>query len=242
MCYKADNAVIDINSISKSFGTRLVLDNINLVVSGSQGVCICGVNGAGKSTLLRVIAGLLQPDSGSVRLNGYDVTEDPEKTRPLVGVILHKPMLYPDLTILENLSFFAGLYGIKHSSAGIDELLEYAGLSSYRCERAGVLSRGMLQRLAIARALVHQPTVLLADEPFTGLDTKACQYLISVLTDFTNNGGTVIMTAHHVNICLPCCSRAAVLDGQKLIFDAETNDMDIDSFTRDYLSYAREKK
>jgi len=238
----ANSVVININSISKAFTTRLVLNNINLLVPRAQAVCICGVNGAGKSTLLRVVAGLLQPDHGSVQLNGYNVTEEPEKTKPKVGVILHKSMVYPNLTIMENLSFFADLYGIEKSSDRINELLKDVGLSSYRYDIAGVLSRGMLQRLSIARALVHQPNVLLADEPFTGLDVEACQYLFSVLTDFTKNDGTIIMTTHDINIAMKCCNRVVVLDKGRLIFDAETNDLDIDSFAHDYLSYARRGK
>lgn len=241
MCHKVDSPVIDVSSVSKAFATRLVLNNINLVVSKAQAVCICGVNGAGKSTLLRIIAGLLQPDQGSVQLNGYDVSKDPEKTKPQLGLISHKSMLYPELTVFENLSFFANLYGVKNSAVRINELLKDVGLFSYRYDRAGVLSRGLLQRLAITRALVHQPTVLLADEPFTGLDAEACRHLISVLTDFTNNGGTIIMTTADINIAMKCCSRVAVLNKAQLIFDAETNDLDIDSFAQDYLSYVRGK-
>ena len=233
---------IRVNSVSKAFTTRLVLNNINLDVARAQSVCICGVNGAGKSTLLRIIAGLLQPDQGSVQLYGYNVSEYPEKTKPRLGVISHKSMVYAELTVFENLVFFANLYGVRSSAARIKELLEDVGLFSYRYDRAGVLSRGLLQRLAIARALVHQPAVLLADEPFTGLDIEACQYLISVLTDFTANGGIIVMATHDVKIGLQCCSRVVVLDKAQLIFDAETSDIETGSFSQDYLSYARNRK
>lgn len=236
------DAVISVNSVSKSFGTRLVLSNIILSIARGQSVCVCGVNGVGKSTLLRIIAGLLQPDGGSVQLNGYNVTEDPEKTKPQVGVILHKSMLYPHLTVSENLLFFANLYGLKNSTAAVRGLLEKLGLGSYRYDKAGILSRGLLQRLSIARALVHQPTVLLADEPFTGLDAEACQHLTSVLADFTNNSGTIVMTTNDINICLQCCSRVAVLDKTCLIFDAMTSDLNTAGFSQDYLSYARGEK
>ncbi len=237
-----DNTVININSINKAFSTRLVLNNIDLSITRSQSLCICGVNGAGKNTLLRIIAGLLQPDQGSVQLCGYNVSKEPEKTKLHLGVISHKSMLYPDLTVFENLFFFANLYGVKDNTARVKELLEDVGLFPYRYDRVSILSRGLLQRLAIARALVHRPSILLADEPFTGLDIEACQHLISVLTNFTNDGGTVVMATHDINVCLQCCRRVVVLDKARLIFDAETSDIKTASFVQDYLSYARNRK
>ena len=237
----SDSTVIDISSVSKTFAARPVLKNIDFCIARGQSVCLCGVNGVGKSTLLRIITGLLQPDEGSVRICGYSVAGDPEKTKPRLGVISHKSMVYSDLTVFENLSFFANLYGVKNSTARVKELLADVGLMPYRYDKAGILSRGLLQRLAIARALVHQPTVLLADEPFTGLDADACKHLISVLSDFAQNAGTILMTTHDINIALKCCDRAVVLDKGSLIFDAMTADMDTDSFAQDYLSYARNK-
>jgi len=234
-----NNTVICINSVSKTFATRLVLNNIDLSITQGQSVGICGVNGAGKSTLLRIIAGLLQPDRGSVRVCGYNINRDPEKTKLQLGVISHKSMVYPELTVFENLLFFANLYGVKGSTAGVRKLLQDLGLVSYRYDRAGILSRGLLQRLSIGRALVHKPAVLLADEPFTGLDTDARQHLTSVLADFTDNGGTVVMTTHDINISIQCCSRIVVLDKSSVIFDADTSDINTAEFTQDYLSYAR---
>lgn len=234
-------AVIKIDSVSKSFSTRLVLDGIDLDISKGDSVCICGVNGAGKSTLLRIIAGLLQPDKGVVFLNGQDVSGDLEQSKLQLGLISHKSMVYPDLTVFENLSFFANLYGVSDCNARVNELIEDVSLGAYRYDRANVLSRGLLQRLSIARALVHRPGVLLADEPFTGLDSEACRHLVSVLADFTAKSGTVIMTTHNINSAIECCNRIVVLDKAKLIFDAEIEDLEINSFTRDYLSYARDK-
>lgn len=236
---RATNAVISISGVSKAFSTRLVLKNIDLQICGAHSVCLCGVNGVGKSTLLRIITGLLQPDKGVIRICGYNVGRDPEKAKPQLGVISHKSMVYPNLTAIENLSFFADLYGVKDSTTRIDKLLHDVGLFSYRFDRAGTLSRGLLQRLAIARALVHRPSVLLADEPFTGLDGEACQHLISVLSDFVNNDGTILMTTHDTKVGLKCCDRVIVLDKSCLIFDALTSDIDTDSFAQDYLSYAR---
>lgn len=227
------------SGVSKSFSTKTVLKNIDLEIPPRQSVCLCGVNGAGKSTLLRITAGLLQPDGGDVKICEYNVRTDPEKTKPKLGVISHRSMVYPNLTALENLSFFATLYGVKDSAARINEILNDVGLFSYRHDRAGTLSRGLLQRLAIARALVHHPSVLLADEPFTGLDTDACKHLISFLADFIHNGGTIMFTTHDINIGLKCCDRVVVLDKSHLILDVMKSDIDTDSFAQDYLSYAR---
>jgi heme ABC exporter ATP-binding subunit CcmA len=234
-----DKAVIRTKSVSKAFGTRPVLNNIDLDVVEGQSVCICGVNGAGKSTLLRIVAGLLQPDRGSVRLCGSDISTEPEKIKRQLGVISHKSMVYPELTCFENLSFFANLYGVTDTTGRVNELLEEVGLISYRYDRAGILSRGLLQRLAIARALVHKPAVLLADEPFTGLDRESCEHLISALTGFVNNAGTVVMTTHDVKTAVRCCGRMVVLDRAGLFFDAETKDINVNDFVQDYLSYAR---
>ena len=236
-----NNAVINVGSVSKAFGSKAVLNNINLDIAGGQSICICGANGAGKSTLLGIIVGLLQPDKGAVHLCGYNINEDPEKTKPQVGLISHKSMVYPDLTVLENLFFFARLYGIKDVAARVNKLIEDAGLFPYRYDKTSVLSRGLLQRLSIARALVHQPQVLLADEPFTGLDRDACERLVNVLNDFTKNNGTTVMTTHDINTGMRCCSRVVVLDKGGLIFDAMTSNINTVSFAQDYLTYARNK-
>ncbi|MCP4259432.1 MAG: heme ABC exporter ATP-binding protein CcmA [Planctomycetes bacterium] len=231
--------VVNVKSVSKAFDTRGVLKDININVDTTQAVLICGINGAGKTTLLRIIAGLLQPDLGSVELCGYNIRKDPEKAKSQFGMISHKSMVYPELTVLENLSFFARLYGVKDSDDKITELLQNVGLFSYKYDTASILSRGLLQRLAIARALVHQPALLLADEPFTGLDAEACHHLIAVLTEFTNNGGTIVMTTHDIDIGLKCCNRVVVLDKSNLIFDAKASDIDTARFLKDYISYAR---
>ena len=234
-------AVINVSSVSKAFTSRSVLDKIDLEVNKTQSVCLCGANGVGKSTLLRIIAGLLEPDAGSIELGGYDLRSHPDKAGLQLGVVLHKSMVYPELTVRENLLFFANLYGLKDVRARVEELLEDVGLTAYRYDRAEILSRGLLQRLAIARALVHRPVILLADEPFTGLDAEAGRHLVDVLNHFTDNGGSVVMTTHDVRTGLRCCNRVVVLDQRRVIFDEMTNNLDLSDFAQDYLSYARSK-
>lgn len=232
--------VINLSGVCKSFGNRPVLEAISFSVSGGERFCICGANAAGKTTLLKIIAGLLQPSDGVVVLCESNMTTEGEKNKLLVGTVLHKSMVYPQLTVIENLRFFAGLYGVKDNNSRIQELLELTGLMPYRYDNAGILSQGMTQRLAIARAMVHKPIILLADEPFAGLDDRACRHLINLLSDFKDNGGTVVMTTHNINFALDCCEKVAVLDDRKLIFNAKVSDIDAAEFARDYLSYARQ--
>lgn len=166
---------------------------------------------------------------------------EPGRARAAIGLISHKPMVYPQLTVLENLRFFGRLYGVVDVAGRIERLLEEAGLVRYRHDCAAVLSRGMIQRLAIARSLVHDPSVLLADEPFTGLDVAAAKYLVTVMSDFVKQGRSVLMTTHNVGLSLDWCDRFAVLDGGRIVFDAAAREIDAARFARDYLAYAREE-
>ncbi|MCL5280217.1 MAG: heme ABC exporter ATP-binding protein CcmA [Planctomycetes bacterium] len=233
------SAALSVRAVSKTFVTKPVLRGIDLVVPAGEAVCLCGINGAGKSTLLRVIAGLLRPDSGSIAIQGYEVRREPEKSRRQLGMISHAGMAYPELTVSENLAFAARLYGVPRRAERIEELLAGTGLTSYRYDRAEILSRGLQQRLAIARALLHRPAVLLADEPFTGLDAAATQDVCTIFDRFARDGGTILMTTHDLRLGLQCCRRVAVLDQGVLILDASKDRIDTRRFLDDYLSYAR---
>lgn len=234
--------VINLAGVCKSFGSRVVLNAISFSVTSGQGLCICGANAVGKTTLLRIISTTLKPSEGVVELCGFNVQRQAWKIKPLVGAIFHKTMVYPQLTVVENLRFFAMVYGVKNSKARIEKLLEQTGLTPYRYDSAGILSRGMMQRLAIARALVHDPVVLLADEPFTGLDADAGNHLVAILRSFKDTGGTIVMTTHNVNLPLQCCEQVAVLDDKRLIFNAKVSEINAADFTNDYLLYARQNR
>ncbi|UCG48524.1 MAG: ABC transporter ATP-binding protein, partial [Phycisphaerales bacterium] len=190
--------LIDVAGLSKSFAGHIVLNGISFRLPAGRGLCICGPNAAGKSTLLRIAAGLVPPGDGGVRICGYDLRKQPEKGKAALGAIFHSSMVYPQLTVLENLRFFAALYAVRQAETRINELLERSGLMPYRYDAAGILSRGMTQRLAISRALVHAPAVLLADEPFTGLDVDAASHFTDVLNEFRRAGGSFVMTTHNV--------------------------------------------
>lgn len=230
---------LSVHGVSKTFVTRPVLRGIDLAVPRGQAVCLCGVNGAGKSTLLRIAAGLLRPDSGAVVVNGFDIRKHAEAAKRQLGMISHASMVYPELTVFENLAFAARLYGVADRVSRIEELLAGTALSSFRHDRAGILSRGLLQRLAIARALLHKPAVLLADEPFTGLDADVSERLVTIFDQFVRGGGTILMTTHDTRLGLRCCRRVLVLDRGVLVFDAATDQLDSERFAGDYVSYAR---
>ena len=236
-----NNVILNLNSVTKAFEERHVLKNIDLRINTGESVFICGINGVGKSTLLRIAAGLLQPDTGIIEICGWNISRDPEKAKPNIGVISHKSMIYPDLTVFENLLFFANLYGVKQPRQRVNELLEDVELGAYRYDKAAILSRGLLQRLSIARALVHKPVLLLADEPFTGLDTKSCEHLVTILTQFIDDTHAVLMTTHDAGIGLRCSKRVVVLDNRKIIFDAPTSQIEPSEFSKDYVAYAGSK-
>jgi heme exporter protein A len=230
---------LSVHDVSKTFVTRPVLKGIGLAVPMGQAVCLCGINGAGKSTLLRIVAGLLRPDHGVVTVNGFDIRKHAQSAKRQLGMISHASMVYPELTVLENLAFAARLYGVSDRAARIEELLAGTALSSFRHDRAGILSRGLLQRLAIARALVHKPAVLLADEPFTGLDADVSERLVAIFGQFVRGGGTILLTTHDTRMGLRCCQRVVVLDKGVFILDRMTDQIDSGRLAGDYLSYAR---
>jgi len=206
-----------VEGVRKTFGSRLVLRDVDLQVPVGSGVCVCGANASGKTTLLRVIAGLLQPEAGRVEICGFAMRGQSHRARLSVGAIFHANMVYPQLTVRENMQFFARLYAVEKSRARIEQLLAETHLLAYRYDKAGLLSRGMAQRLAIARALIHSPAVLLADEPFTGLDAEGRRLLTTMMSDFKAAGGSIVMTTHHVPPSAPCCEQVTVLRAGKLL-------------------------
>lgn len=180
-------------ALEKSFTYHKVIKGVHIELSGGQIHALMGKNGAGKTTLLRILAGLLRPDRGDVR---YLENEVGVEMRPHLGVVLHNSMLYPDLTVLENLHFFAELYQVANVADRVEIVLHQINLQDRRHQAVRSLSRGMTQRLAIGRALLHQPSILLLDEPFSGLDEGSSQTLETLLQDFRINQGAVLFVAH----------------------------------------------
>lgn len=192
-----DDAIV-LAGAAKHFGTRTALHPTDLVIPHGQAVLLVGANGAGKSTLLRLVAGLCQPSAGKVRINGRDPLCIPE-ARAEIGLLSHQTLLYDELTARENLRFFAQLYGLENPSERIAAALAAVGLNERLDQRVGSFSRGMKQRLAIVRAILHGPSILLLDEPFTGLDTGASAALHRLVRRFRQEGRTYILVAHRLD-------------------------------------------
>jgi heme exporter protein A len=172
------------------------LAGLNFSVAQGEFVALLGPNGAGKTTFLRILASLSRPTLGSVRIAGYHLPGQAASVRRRLGVVSHQPLLYGDLTAEENLRFYARMYSVLEAEQRIEQVLELVGLQSRRRDLVRTFSRGMQQRLAIGRAVLHDPEVMLFDEPHTGLDQDASVMLDSVLREVAARGRTVVMTSH----------------------------------------------
>jgi heme exporter protein A len=188
--------MIKVHKLVKRFGSKTVLRGLDFEVRQGEFVAILGPNGAGKTTFLRILASLSRPTLGMVQIAGFPLPAQAAAVRARLGVVTHLPLLYGDLTAEENLRFYGRIYGIIGLNSRIDEVLEMVGLSARRRDLVRIFSRGMQQRLAIGRAILHDPEVMLFDEPHTGLDQEACDMLDGLLKDVAGRGRTVVMTSH----------------------------------------------
>lgn len=188
--------MIEVRKLVKRFGMKAVLRGVDFEVRPGEFVALLGPNGAGKTTFLRILASLSRPTLGEVSIAGFKLPHHAASVRARLGVVSHLPLLYNDLTAEENLRFYARMYGIANSQSRITEVLEMVGLENRRRDLVRTFSRGMQQRLAIGRAIIHDPDVILFDEPYTGLDQDASAMLDGVLRTVAAQGRTVVMTSH----------------------------------------------
>ena len=203
--------MITVRKLVKRFGLKTVLRGMDFSVASGEFVALLGPNGAGKTTFLRILSSLSRPTMGSVNIAGYSLPGQAAAVRRRLGVVSHLPLLYGDLTADENLRFFARMYNVPHADQRITEVLDLVGLASRRRDLVRTFSRGMQQRLAIGRAVLHDPEVMLFDEPHTGLDQDACLMLDTVLREVAARGRTVVMTSHDLARVADLASRFDVL-------------------------------
>ena len=208
--------MIEVNNLVKRFGLKNVLAGVNFSVSPGEFVVLLGPNGAGKTTFLRILASLSRPTLGNVMVAGHKLPTQAAEVRMRLGVVTHNPLLYGDLTAEENLRFFGRLYNISGEEARIHEVLGLVGLFQRRKEMVRNFSRGMQQRLAIGRAVLHDPDVVLFDEPYTGLDQDASEMLDKVLKEVAAAGRTVVMTSHDLARAEELGTRFDVLNRGKI--------------------------
>ena len=203
--------MIEVNRLTKRFGPKTVLKNLDFHVKQGEFVALLGPNGAGKTTFLRILASLSRQTLGDIQIAGYSLPHQASAVRRQLGVVSHLPLLYGDLSAEENLRFYGRMYGVPALDKRITEVLDLVGLGSRRRELVRIFSRGMQQRLAIGRAIMHDPEVLLMDEPHTGLDQDACEMLDAVLRQVAARQRTVVMTSHDLVRVADLASRFDVL-------------------------------
>ena len=203
--------MIIVKKLVKRFGLKTVLRGVDFEVQPGEFVALLGPNGAGKTTFLRILASLSRPSLGEVHIAGYKLPQQAAQVRARLGVVSHLPLLYGDLSAEENLRFYARLYGFTNYQSHITEILEMVGLETRRRDLVRTFSRGMQQRLAIGRAIFHDPDVMLFDEPYTGLDQDASSMLDNVLEVVAAQGRTVVMTSHDLSHAEKLATRFDIL-------------------------------
>jgi len=219
--------MIEVRLLIKRFGIKPVLKGLDFQVQPGEFVAILGPNGAGKTTLLRILASLSRPTSGEVRVMGYSLPGQAAEIRRRLGVVSHQPLLYGDLNAEENLRFYARMYGISHLESRVKEVLALVGLEKRQRDLVRTFSRGMQQRLAIGRAVLHDPQVILFDEPHTGLDQDASAMLDGLLREVAARGRTVVMTSHDLHKAAGLASRIDVPSRGVIVSSAQRRDLEL---------------
>jgi heme exporter protein A len=226
--------VIEARQLTKSFGPRTALAGVDLSMGAGEFVTLVGPNGAGKTTLLRILATLSRPSSGTLRITGLDTSRQGEEVRRYIGFLSHRTLLYDDLTAEQNLRFYARMYDIPLDSGRVEGLLEQVGLGLRRHDLVQAFSRGMRQRLAVARSVLHRPRVLLLDEPYTGLDPQAVDMLASLLTRLSGEGCAVLLTTHRLGRGLATGERVIVLHRGRIAYDRPRAAVSLRKFSDTY--------
>ena len=228
--------MIETRGLVKSFGLKPVLRGVDLSVAPGEFVALMGPNGTGKTTLMRILASLSRPTLGQAQVAGFPLPGAAGEVRRRLGGVSHHPLLSGDLPAEENLQFYARLYGVPKAAARLSAVLEQVGLAARRREPVRTFSRGMQQRLAIARAVLHDPQVMLFDEPYTGLDQEASEMLDGVLRSVAARGRTVLMTTHDLARGLALAERVVILSRGTISFSARCRELDPAEFIRTYAS------
>jgi len=218
---------LSIRGLSKTFGAKVAVDNLSLTVRAGELYALLGPNGAGKTTTLRMVAGLLKPNSGEIGVFGHDVLGDPAAAKRVIAWAPDEPMLYDRLTPLEYLEFVAGLWGVEPAVAmpKAEELLRWLGLWDNRGERCEGFSRGMKQKTALAGALIHDPQLLILDEPLTGLDAAVARQVKDLLQARVKAGATVILTTHILEVAERMADRIGIIQHGRLVADGTLDEL-----------------
>jgi len=229
--------MIQLQQITKTFGARIVLRNLNLTIQEGDFITLMGANGVGKTTLLHLVASLSKPTAGNIIINGYNLAQNAQELRRFIGLVSHKTLLYDDLTADQNLQFYAKLYNVPQVTARIETLLQQVGLWGRQHDPVRVYSRGMQQRLSIARALLHNPPILLLDEPDTGLDQQAAAKLSNLLLEVSGQQRTILMTTHNFEWGVSKGNRVVILARGQVVYDVATAQVSAETIRAEYKNY-----
>ncbi|MCK1366906.1 ABC transporter ATP-binding protein [Bradyrhizobium sp. 62] len=223
---KRDDSALEVLGLTKRFD-RLAVDNLDLTIHAGEFYALVGPNGAGKTTTLRMVAGLLRPDAGAVSIFGIDALQNPVAAKQVMAWVSDEPMIYDKLTPLEYLEFVAGLWGIAPSASEpvAAELLNSLGLEPHRHERCEGFSKGMRQKVALAGALVHDPRLIILDEPLTGLDAVSARHVKGLLSERVRAGCTVIMTTHILEVAERMADRIGVIAAGRLVAEGTLTEL-----------------
>ena len=233
----ADNHAVQIRGLTKAFGRTLVLRGVDLDVPQGAALSLLGPNGSGKTTLIRVLATLTRPDAGDVRICGVGLGRQSSRLRRSIGVVGHDPLLYDDLTARENLGFVCRMFDLDRADERVEEVSELMGMTADLDRKIGAMSHGMKKRFSIARALLHDPKVLLLDEPETGLDQEALALLDAVISRRSDLTRTVIMATHSLERAVALGDRIAVLADGRVAYHESVESADPDEARRAYLRH-----
>lgn len=217
--------MIKLINLSKTYGKLTAVNGINLRVGKGEIFGFLGPNGAGKTTTIRMMAGLLQPSGGNAIIGGYDVQREPLKAKYITGFIPDRPYLYEKLTAREFLNFIARLYEMDEPRQSIDGRLELFGLADWQDELVENFSHGMKQRLVMASALLHQPQILVVDEPMVGLDPRGARLVKDIFKDLASRGVTIFMSTHTLEIVEQMCTRVAIINKGNIIAEGSVEDL-----------------
>ena len=217
--------MIKLINLTKLYGKLTAVNGINLEVAPGEVFGFLGPNGAGKTTTIKMMAGLLQPTSGSALIGGYDIQQKPLKAKFITGFIPDRPFLYEKLTATEFMHFVAKLYDMNDPKTRISELLGLFGLSEWAEELVENFSHGMKQRLVMASSLLHKPQVLVVDEPMVGLDPRGARLVKDIFKDLASNGVTIFMSTHTLEIVEQMCTRVAIINKGDIIAEGSVEDL-----------------